>query len=408
MHFFRSCLRPFLTGVIVSAAISVRAQTPAPTTSRDVTVTLRPSSVPRINPSPNFGVATAPLLSLAEWESWANLQATGGILFDAQTEPSLPSWIIGYAVKRRGTLGVALANFSSPARIRFETELGPGLWRVEAALLPFPPAPSLPVPPTPNTDHTADTAASQITAAPTTTVPKAWRLQSIVRPDFGTIAKTLPVPAQHTLLLRCCDTIAEANAALGAARAALSHSQNAVMRPRVGAALDQIEDEISALPVLAARGDCTKIIKRTHTALLTVGKAQAVWRNWREPGLEEDDKIFDRLVTALSEVSCAACNLVPSQTVVSGPSGKPILRVSVTNAGTRTVPYVALGLAGANNDASPPGDASSFKAFRALAPGAHVSADFRVSDPQTARGIVQFLFGMGAAVVPAYTGIEAP
>jgi hypothetical protein len=117
---------------------------------------------------------------------------------------------------------------------------------------------------------------------------------------------------------------------------------------------------------------------------------------------DSDDAAFTRLTSAFSEISAAMGNLVPAEAVITGKDGVTSeVRVSVTNAGQKTVPFVTLALP-ASADAAQAVVESRRRAFRNIAPGATVSARFAIT-PSSAEpaSTVQFIQGVGAAVVTA-------
>jgi len=121
---------------------------------------------------------------------------------------------------------------------------------------------------------------------------------------------------------------------------------------------------------------------------------------------DENDMALIRLTTALSEVSCAACNLVPSESVLTDASGAVVgIRISVTNAGDRTIPLISVALPAAGQGTGLDAPGGERTVFRDLTPGATVTARFpvapRVADGPVSSAVLQFIVGMGAAVVPA-------
>ena len=270
--------------------------------------------------------------------------------------------------------GLEIVNpTAEPVRLRLETVLPEGLWAVDAAL---------------------GVGVAESASAPSPL--RLWRMESVLRSSDGLNVKQIEVPAGAALFMRWTETVVQAGQARQQARVACWHSDNHTMQNRVAPALDSIENTLETLSVLVERGDRAKIIKRVHTALLATAKAQAVWQNWREPTAEGEDRAFEALTTALSEVSCAACNLVPSQTMIPGEDGKSLrVRLSLTNAGKQAIPLVSLGLV-RRKDGTPSSDRT---VFRGLAPGAQVAATFALSDEGEAVGNIQFICGMGAAVV---------
>lgn len=305
----------------------------------------------------------------ASWLRWARME--GGAPLVPVIAPA--SALSGRAARFPGGLGLLLTNTAGePVRVRIEATVPAGLWRVDAAAR----------------DGNGEGAAA-----------RTWRMESALRPKPGLLSKSVLLPPGQTLLLRVTETVAGAEAASAAATAAKNAASADFLRAEVERALEPVAGAIAALAALVRGGDRGKIATRAHRALLAVAGAQVLWKNGRPDDLAAQDAAFDDLMTALSEVSLAACNLVPSQTEIVGADGKRSLRVGVVNAGSRTVPVVALGLrqAGDGPSGAEPADA---KVYAALVPGETVSATF-ADESGAGRGVVQFILGMGAAVVPA-------
>jgi hypothetical protein len=331
--------------------------------------------------------------TLIPWERWAftapNSPAPVSILPSATPERAV--WLVG-VTDRATRAGLEIQNVAnSPLTVRVEACLPRGLWRTDAALLSG------------VIEPVAGRPGERAFTRELSGTPVLWRMESVLRPSAGTTVKSVRLLPGQVMFLRWTETVTQAAQARQRARAACAQSDNGIMQERVSAVLENIGRTLDALPTLVGRGDRTKIVRRTHAALLATGKAQAVWQNWREPAAEDQDAAFGDLTAALSEVSLAACNLVPSQSVVaSGDGGTAAarVRVSLTNAGTRTIPLVSLGLARRTD-----GTLSSDRTvFRSLTPGRNVTATFTVpggGSPDDAPALIQFISDNGAAVVPA-------
>ena len=314
----------------------------------------------------------------------APLARWGGLVGDgvrACTVDTPPDMVCRGGVGGAGQWGLWLENRRpAPVTVAADLLLRAGLWRVEAGL-----AGAVEVP------------------MPLPVETRYWRMESLLQRETGVTRKTLTVPAGQVLVVRGFETGAAAQAAREAVFAACEKSQNAVMRERVVGPLRPVGEAIEALPALVRRGDRAAVSKRVHTALLATAKAQAVWQNWRDEAIAGGDAAFALLIAALSEVSCAAFNLVPSQTVV----GADKVRVSLTNAGARTVPLIALGV-GRREAGGAATRAGNLTVFRNIGPGRTVSEIFSPPDPKNAGGIVQFISDMGAATVPAQPDSPTP
>lgn len=356
-----------------------------------------------------------PPAGLEPWQHWAHLDDSGT---PAAFRISVPGVVVGRAARFLHGEGALLTNVTDkPITLRVGARLDTGLWRVEAALA----APRLPAP-----ESISDSAQPRDEIAPSPTPPpaavRAWRMESVFLSQAGTSYKSVHLGPGETLIVRWTDTIAEADAACRAAR----HSPAAAGGPTtytgvtVARALERAADQIGQIEALAARGRRADMVKRAQSALLIAAQAQAMARNRDDAGDSGEDggdAIFTRLTAALSEVSCAACNLIPAETAVTDANGAVVaVRVSVTNGGSRTIPSVSLALPQPGDGTGLGAPGSERTVFRSLAPGATVTASFPVAQQAagaspdtgstagpTSRAIVQFILDMGAAVVPTGT-----
>jgi hypothetical protein len=351
--------------LLISSAARVSAQT-------DVTVQL--DARPRRATAPENRLAPTALLP---WENWAGARSLA--LTRLEVVPDRMDEAVGWA-DHAGRAGLEFVNHQAQTeRVRIVVQLPGGLWRVDAALVP------------------GAVDANGVTPAALPHTPTAlWRMESAMLPDDGALTKSVSVPAGGALFLRWVETGAAALDARKAVQHALWATDNSALQDRVSGALMPVSDTLDILPILVGRGDRAKITRRIHTALLATAKAQALWENGNGTALTARDAPFAALVTALSEISCAAFNLVPEQAIVPSTHGGSDIRVTLTNAGGRSVGLVALGIE--HRDGGP---SSDLTVFRSLGPGATVAARFPAADPSGVRGIVQFISDMGAATVPA-------
>lgn len=385
----RDFLRGAALGPLVfttAASASARQDFPTPKTV-SVVVDFSPAyldaaadPMPKLSPAPS--PSSAPLTAWGKWAGFAADSDSGENRENAPATRTLaaspPGLMVARAVRNAQTrrVGVVLANTSGePVNVRLETRLGSGLWRVEAAAMQ---------------------AGSEENAA-----AKTWRMESVLRSAAGGVVKTLLVRAGQTLFLRFGETISEAEQALRRLQArTASVGVTTYSGESVPGALLRVAEVLSVLPTLVEKNNRPEITKRVHRALLTVAQAEAMAQNAQQAQIDEPDAAFDALTLALSEISCGAWNLVPRQSLEAGINGgPPVLRVSVTNGGTRTLPLVSLAVEGISG-----GEAKNARpVFRSVAPGATVSARFvlRDGDENAARGIAQFIVGMGAASVYA-------
>ena len=309
--------------------------------------------------APQTAMSPAPLPdALQKWGHWVHLDDGKPLA------PLAPPGLTAAASRFPGGVGVVVTNTSEQA-VPFHVDilLPAGLWRAEAAL---------------------------VGAAETDN--RSWRMESALRRERGVVSKPLTLQSGQTLCLRMTETVAGAQAAYRAAAVAKEATDNTWMRGRVARALGPVGGVLNVLPTLVARGDRTRIVKLVHRALLTAAQAQALWDNTRGSSATARDNDFDHLMTALSEISCAAYNLVPGQSATTDARGDHSVQITVTNAGTHTVPLVSLGVQTVN-------DSVNRRVFGSLTPGEHIAATFAATDET--RGIIQFILGMGAAVVPA-------
>lgn len=306
----------------------------------------------------------APPEALASWVKWARLSEGQAV------EAVAASPLTARAARYPGGVSLMVTNSGDTvSRLRAEVRLPRGLWRVEAVV------------------------AGEKT--------RSWRMESILKTKPEVAAKPVSLAAGETLFLRFTETVAAAQGAYRAAALTKEAAPTDFLRGRVGRALTPVGASLGTVAGLVAKGDRAGVAKKTHRALLAAAQAQAVWENGRGATLASRDAAFADLMTALSEISCAAYNLVPQQTEVIGVDGKRVVRITVTNAGTRTVPLVALGVQGAaEGEGHAAAGPEKTTVFGALAPGEKVAATFAPKATVT-QGIVQFILGMGAAVVSA-------
>ena len=305
----------------------------------------------------------------ARFAHWARLDADTPAAATAEPEGAA---VVRGTGDHTGHAGLSVANPSAgEVEVRVVARLPQGLWRADAALV--------------------DAASS---AAPRAS--RLWRMESVLLSGTGTTRKGVLLEPGQSLFIRWTETSAAASDARKAVRRALWTTDNGALQDRVSGALTPVDEILDAMPLLIERGDRARMTRRVHTALLATAKAQALWENGRGIALTDRDAPFAALLTALSEISCAAFNLVPAQTVLSVPGAESSVRITLTNAGGRSVGLVALGierLVGGSN--------SDLTVYRSLAPGATVTTRFPTSDPALVRGIVQFISDMGAATIPA-------
>lgn len=330
---------------------------------------------------------------------------SGGTLSRLQT-PSVPeSWLLWGRMGASSTVfaplmlpqGVVTAQAShssaessvlilspgggSGVQVKAAAKLEAGLYRVAAVLIYPAEDPSLP---------------------PATRV---WRMESVLLAKPGISAKTVRLRPGQSLIVRWTETISEARAVLQAARRteAAQGGPTTYTGVTIAKALAQAARLLGEVQTLTTRVNRPEAIRRTHSALLYIAQAQAMARN--RPGAsagDTDDMAFGRLTTAFSEISAAMGNLVPSETVTLGSDGTPTeVKISLTNAGQRTISFVTLALPASANAAQAAIE-SRRRAFRGVAPGATVSARFPIlTSPSGPGSTVQFIQGVGAAVITA-------
>jgi hypothetical protein len=315
--------------------------------------------------------------ALAPWAAWARMNDGRRVAVRAADAATPSNGVSGWSSRFPGGVALLLSgegNTTEPVRLQLSVRVPRGLWRVDAALVRA--------------------------GGDGETKPRVWRMESALLREVGTARKTVTLPPGATLVLRLTETVAAAQAAYGAAAAARDAAGTEFLRGRVGRSLAPVGAAVSSLAAATAKGDRANVARKAHRALLATAQAQAVWKNYRDAGLADHDAAFDGLTAALSEVSCAAYNLVPTQTETLAADGAArSLRVSVTNAGPRAVPLVALGLQTTQGSDGSPG---SRRVFGALAPGESVAATFpRGGGGEAPVGVVQFVLAMGAATVTA-------
>ena len=260
---------------------------------------------------------------------------------------------------------------TEPVPVRLEARLARGLWRVDAAF---------------QKDGEA---------------PRRWRMQSVWQKAPGTASKSLTIPPGETLTLRFTETV---TAAVRASRAAQAHEWvggKTYGGASVRSALARVREALNGMPVLLSGGKRDAMAKKAHAALLAAAQAQAICQNAKGASLYEREPAFDELLESLSEISCAAHNLVPSQSRVTNSNGSEQIRLTLTNAGGKTIPLVALGLSPDRTAGKLP---TQQTIFHKVTPGKQVTALFpatAVEGGGEVAGAVQFNIGMGTAVVLA-------
>ena len=267
----------------------------------------------------------------------------------------------------------AVSTSDKPASLRLDTRLGGGLWRGEAALL--------------NRDGAA----------------KTWRMESALRTGPGAAVKVLPLGPGQSVALRWTETVQAAQAAVQALQTGTaSLGVSTYSGANVPGVLASVDNLLTDVPYLVEKNKRPEIVKKIHRALLLLAQAEAMSQNAKIAPRDVPDAAFDDVTLALSEVSCAAWNLVLRQSIETA-NGVPVLRVTLTNGGSRTLPVVslsAMGVTGAKAKNARP-------VFRSTPPGASVSAQFALlpGDEKTARGAAQWIVDMGAARIYAPLGV---
>ncbi|MES2463791.1 MAG: hypothetical protein V4671_24745 [Armatimonadota bacterium] len=244
-------------------------------------------------------------------------------------------------------------------------------------------------------------------AADPSAVPntRAWRMESVLLSKPGVSTKIVRLRPGQLLIVRWTETISEARSVLQAARRseAAQGGPTTYTGVTIARALGQAGRLLEEIQTLSSRGKRPEAIRRTHRALLYIAQAQAMARN--RPGAVpegENEVTFARLTVAFSEISAALSNLVPAESLtMAKDSVISDVKVSLTNAGLKPIPFVTLSLP-ASADAAQAAAESRRRVFRNVAPGATVSARFPVpSSSSEPASTVQFIQGVGAAVVTA-------
>lgn len=278
-------------------------------------------------------------------EPWRPLAGWAGLdLTPAPLDPPTTRCAVAGAPDR---LGIALQpEGDTPTEVRLTPHLRPGVWRLDAGIL-----------------H-ADGAAGF------------WRLESVFLPASGAPSKTLTVAPGDTLFVRAVETLAGAEARTRDA------VQAARPLPRAAALTERVGQRLAQARIQTARGQRDRVVRSVHDALQYLGQAEALARNADLPG-----EPWDALTEALSEVSAAACNLLPRQECDGAR-----MTLTLRNAGARTLTAVAL-------SPSPRGER---RVFRTLPPGRVVRAVFPLpaSEREAPCGWAQYILHGGAAALP--------
>jgi hypothetical protein len=291
------------------------------------------------------------------WDKWVSFGGTR--LTASSPEESVPV----YAARIPNGEAVLVANNGEEkANFDLEVKLGRGVYTVERWVLDSK---------TPETNGRID------------------RLESVVLGGRGTVEKPgwlLPGSlAVYKFTNRCLDVQSSFDAVRAAVRAMAGNHGGAcrvIMVP-----LHECEAHLGSLSKGIRPEKRYDSLRYIHRALLTVGHAQALAKNFRgegrlpQEGAERLDAALDHLQIALTDLSAGCLNLLPSLTVAEPEETHPDVRavtVQLANAGQQSISLVRLG-------AEAPAGASVEPAERAmfdvLKPGETARATFNVRLP---------------------------
>ena len=320
------------------------------------------------------GAASA-ITPLEKWAGFGSDGASKPIVFASDPPGLLSVRAVRNAQTRQ--VGICLTNpTNKPAKITLDTRLGSGLWRGEAASV--------------TKNESSDGAGATV-----------WRMESALRSVPGAVIKTLPLAAGQTLALRFSETVQAAQTALHDLQTrTASLGVTTYSGENVPNVLGNVDNLLANLPIIIEKNNRPDVVKRTHRALLLLAQAEAMSQNAQQAARDASDAAFDAVTLALSEISCAAWNLVLRQTIESA-GDKQVLRVTLTNGGSRVLPVVSLSASGVSDLSTK----NARPVFRSVSPGTSVSARFVLlpGDEKTARGVAQWIVEMGAASVYAAT-----
>lgn len=319
------------------------------------------------------------------WLLWGRM-GTGASIFMPKILPQ--NAVQAQAVRSSHEASVMIVSPAQGTNVQVKAaaQMEAGLYRVAAVVI----------------DPTGDSSDSSGVFVP---AARAWRMESVLLAKPGISIKTVRLRPGQSVIVRWTETISEARSILQEARRteAAQGGPTTYTGVTIAKALTQAARLLGEVQALTTRGNRPEAIRRTHRALLYIAQAQAMARN--RPGAvsgDEDDSAFARLTTAFSEISAAMGNLVPAEAVTMGKDSLSTeVKISLTNAGLRPIPFVTLALP-ASADAARAAVESRRRVFRNVAPGATISALFSAApSPSGPASTVQFIQGVGAAIVTA-------
>lgn len=215
------------------------------------------------------------------------------------------------------------------------------------------------------------------------TVPRVDGLESVVLARTGFAWKMGTLAEGWGAVYRFVNRSARVQAAFRAVRTGLRaeapHSRGPCRR--ILAALAECADDVALLASTSpARRDV--VVRAVDRALLTLGEAQALLRNFRDRGrlskrgADEIGAAMDALEQALAQAASASLNVVPELSSEDpGEEGVRTIVITAANAGSRSLSFIKLGIAApAGARVWPPEEA----AIPSLAPGQSAAARFRV------------------------------
>ncbi|MGC8668028.1 MAG: hypothetical protein ACP5VE_07945 [Chthonomonadales bacterium] len=215
------------------------------------------------------------------------------------------------------------------------------------------------------------------------TVPRVDGLESVVLGRTGFAWKMGALAGERAALYRFTNRSVELQGTFRAVkdglRAELAHSRGPCRR--ILGALRECEDNVALLAHISpARRD--EAVREVDRALLTLGQAQSLFRNFRDRGSlsrRGADRIaaaMDQLEQALAQTASACLNVVPEM-AEEDPGEEHVRTIAITtaNAGGRSLSFVKLGITAPQGARVWPREEAGIPA---LAPGQSATAQFRV------------------------------
>jgi hypothetical protein len=241
------------------------------------------------------------------------------------------------------------------------------------------------------------------------TTPRLERLESVVMGGAGSTTKPVwLLPEKATVLRfinRSAQTQSDFDEVMDAVRSFSSTRASEFRLLMVP--LRECESNVGALSRGIQPGKRYDALRYIHRALLTLGHAQSLCRNFRGQGRIKGEAsialadALTRLDSTLTEMSAGCLNLVPAFVVTAPDAAHPALSevvVSLRNAGGQSVTFVRLGASLPAGGVVQPSDPAFFEVLK---PGETVRAVYKVRSKDAPQPAIVAEIGWFAAKAPA-------